>query len=291
MPKMTTEDFVTQAKAIHRGKYDYSKVVYKGSREKVCIICPKHGEFWQTPYLHLKGHGCQRCANEANVAKIRLWTKDKCREAALQYSDMSSFRIQSKSAYTAAVKHGWLKDFTWLKHKINLVKPKKKRHYYNQQEIIERLLSLFGDRYSYDKVVYRGMKVPITLICHEKDENGIEHGEFKMRPDNIFSGKQSCPKCWQARRGIIQRKSVEEFIKESRKVHGNKYNYRKVNYINTKTKVCIICPIHGEFWQTPSNHIKGKGCSLCAGNAKKWNQVSCKQEAKKYNSSFGSKIS
>ena len=43
-------------------------------------------------------------------------------------------------------------------------------------------------------------------------------------------------------------KTSEQFIEDSRKVHGEKYDYSKVEYINDKTKVCIICPIHGEFW-------------------------------------------
>ncbi len=58
-------------------------------------------------------------------------------------------------------------------------------------------------------------------------------------------------------------KTTEQFIKEANIIHNNKYNYSKVNYINAHTKVCIICPIHGEFWQTPSNHLKGRKCPKC----------------------------
>ena len=61
-----------------------------------------------------------------------------------------------------------------------------------------------------------------------------------------------------------QRKSLNKFIKESRKVHGNKYDYSKVNYINTDTEVIITCPIHGDFPQTPYHHISRKqGCPKC----------------------------
>ena len=58
-------------------------------------------------------------------------------------------------------------------------------------------------------------------------------------------------------------KTTEQFIKEANIIHSNKYNYSKVIYINSHTKVCIICPEHGEFWQTPSNHLQGKGCPKC----------------------------
>ena len=60
-------------------------------------------------------------------------------------------------------------------------------------------------------------------------------------------------------------KNKEEFIEKARKVHGDKYDYSKVNYINSTTKVCIICPEHGEFWQRPYCHIKGQGCPKCSG--------------------------
>ena len=65
MPKkLTKEEFIERANKIHKGRYDYSKVEYVNCETKVCIICPKHGEFWQTPQMHTKGGGCQYCAKE-----------------------------------------------------------------------------------------------------------------------------------------------------------------------------------------------------------------------------------
>lgn len=63
--------------------------------------------------------------------------------------------------------------------------------------------------------------------------------------------------------------TLEQFIEKARKVHGNKYDYSKVEYVNNHTKVCIICPTHGEFWQIPSGHISGKGCCMCGKTYKK----------------------
>ena len=59
--------------------------------------------------------------------------------------------------------------------------------------------------------------------------------------------------------------NVEEFIHEAKIKHNNKYDYSKIDYINKTTKVCIICPIHGEFFMTPHNHILGQGCPKCSG--------------------------
>lgn len=62
---------------------------------------------------------------------------------------------------------------------------------------------------------------------------------------------------------MAARKTLYDFILESNDIHKNKYNYDKVDYINVKTKVCIICPIHGEFLQAPGNHLNGQGCPKC----------------------------
>lgn len=58
-------------------------------------------------------------------------------------------------------------------------------------------------------------------------------------------------------------KTNEEFIKEAIIKHNGKYSYKKTNYIKNNIKVCITCPIHGDFWQTPTNHLSGHGCPEC----------------------------
>lgn len=58
--------------------------------------------------------------------------------------------------------------------------------------------------------------------------------------------------------------TTESFVAEAQAKHGNKYDYSKVKYIDARTKVCIVCPEHGEFLQNPSGHLSGKGCPKCA---------------------------
>lgn len=127
--KTTAKEFIQKAKQIHSNKYDYSRTNYTNSSTKVCIMCPKHGEFWQRASAHLSGQGCPNCAVEHTVNRCR----------------------------------------------------------------------------------------------HTR----------------------------------------EIFVQRAIKVHNNKYNYSKVNYVNNRTKICIICPKHGEFWQTPDNHLVGHGCTKC----------------------------
>ena len=196
--QLTTEEFIKKGKTIHNNKYDYSKVEYKNNRTKICIICPQHGEFWQTPGSHLSGCGCPKCANNKKS-------------------------VSQKS---------------------------------NTEEFILKARDVHGDKYDYSKVEYSKNSVKVCIICPE-------HGEFWQTPNNHLNG-QACQKCYNNRRGVSQKSNTEEFIEKARKIHGNKYDYSKVKYVNVNTKVCIICPKHGEFWQRPDNHLTSKcGCPLC----------------------------
>lgn len=280
---MTTEEFITKARAIHGDKYDYSKVEYVNANSKVCISCPEHGEFWQRAFNHIAGIGCPKCARERNKLSLTIWTYEKCFKEAKRYTKTSDFMLYSKSAYSAATKHGWLKNFDWLKHKINNTKEKKKREQYTTEKIIDRIKAIYGETYDYSYVNYKTMKTPVTLYCKCLDKRGIEHGLFQMRPDNIFSLGQGCPKCGIDKRNNSQRLSPEEFIQRAKKLHGEKYDYSKIKYLNYSTKVEILCSAHGSFWQTPLNHLSGKGCPFCSGNYKKWTRVTCRLEALKYN--------
>ena len=62
----------------------------------------------------------------------------------------------------------------------------------------------------------------------------------------------------------MEKLTTEEFIRKARAVHGDWYDYSRVEYINFRTPICIICPIHGEFWMTPKNHLCGCKCQECA---------------------------
>lgn len=64
--------FVEKANKVHGNKYDYSKAEYKTNKDKICIICPKHGEFWQNVQSHLRGYGCPICSKEHYVSPVKL---------------------------------------------------------------------------------------------------------------------------------------------------------------------------------------------------------------------------
>lgn len=72
MAKLTTEVFISRAKAVHGDRYDYSKVEYVGTKSPVTIICKEHGDFQQTPQKHLAGQGCIKCHRKAMARRYSL---------------------------------------------------------------------------------------------------------------------------------------------------------------------------------------------------------------------------
>lgn len=110
-------------------------------------------------------------------------------------------------------------------------------------------------QYDYSKVEYRDKHTKVTIICPK-------HGEFLVNPKYFLWKNCECPKCREEKRKIELR---NDFIKRAKKVHGDRYDYSKVEYKTSFEKVCIICPKHGEFWQNMGNHINNKCiCPKCA---------------------------
>lgn len=207
MKKLTKEIFIEEAIKKHGYYYDYSKVVYIDIDTKVCIICPNHGEFWQTPYSHIrKGHGCQKCANE----------------------------------------------------KIG----EKRKH--NKDFFVKEVLEVHGNFYDYSRFEYIDDKTKGEIICPN-------HGSFYQTPNNHKKG-HGCKKCGDERRVLEKREeNLTKFINDFQLKHKNKYEYKDLDkhYINSKTKIPIICNKHGEFWQEPSSHRAGAGCPHCKNQVSK----------------------
>lgn len=89
MKKLTKEEFIRRAREIHGWKYDYSKIYYINGSIKVCIICPKHGEFWQSPKDHIKGRGCPKCGHERTNNSKKLTTETFIERAKQKYKNYS----------------------------------------------------------------------------------------------------------------------------------------------------------------------------------------------------------
>lgn len=123
------------------------------------------------------------------------------------------------------------------------------------QYFINHAIDVHGDIYDYSKSAYIKALVNIVITCKD-------HGDFLQNPNCHLDG-QGCPICGIKRKTLLNTYSTEEFIERSKIIHGEKYNYDKVNYVDSHTKVCIICPKHGDFFQLPPSHLRGFCCKKC----------------------------
>lgn len=188
MKKRTQEEFISLAIEKHGDKYDYSKVKYINNNTNVCIICKKHGEFYQTPKRHLQGFGCSKCSN---------------------------------------------------------------KHQYTTDEWIVLAKKKYRNKYDYSKVEYKNNHTKVCIICPK-------HGEFWQYPKDFLNGR-GCQKCSKK-----HKYSTKEFVNKAKQLHNNKYSYSKTKYKNAYTKVIVTCPTHGEFLIRPNDHLNNKvGCPKC----------------------------
>lgn len=119
------------------------------------------------------------------------------------------------------------------------------------EEFIQKARQVHGDKYDYSKTQYINARTKLEIICPK-------HGSFWQTPDNHLYHKKCSACALEENRG-----TKEQFIEKARRIHGNKYDYSKIEYVNSNTPICIVCPEHGEFWQKPHNHLVGKGCRKC----------------------------
>lgn len=195
--KINYDECIQRFKAAHGDKYDYSKVIYTGPRNKVTIICPEHGEFNQAPYVHWNGSHCRKCAN-ANISKNKKMSLDKC---------LSKFK------------------------------------------------DVHGDKYDYSRVrITYGKSDKVEIICPI-------HGSFWIN-DNLHRKGSGCPECAKLNKQKLPF-CLEKCLSKFKDIHGDKYDYSKVEYTKAQNHVNIICPEHGEFKQQPYNHWNGHGCPSC----------------------------
>ena len=251
------EKFIEDSKEVHGDKYDYSESEYEGCEKEVKIICPTHGPFWQLPYVHKRGCGCPKCNGVLHKRMSLAEFIFKAREVhgdKYDYSKVVYKNTRTKVCIVCPI-HGefWMTPLSHLYGRQGC--PKCAGKGLSTDEVIARFRDVHGDEYDYSKFEFTRMKDKSVIICRK-------HGEFLQSAEKHIYGR-GCPKCAKERIGDLYRKTTEQFIEEARGVHGDKYDYSKVEYVTAHDKVCITCPTHGDFWQRPYDHLHGHGCALC----------------------------
>jgi uncharacterized C2H2 Zn-finger protein len=250
------ETFIAKAKIVHKDRYGYSKVNYHNNYTNVIISChvPGHGDFEQIPSSHLAGSGCPKCAGV-----YRRTTAEFIDDAKKVHGDKYGYsKLMYKTAHDKVIitcdvpTHG---DFEQSPdaHLRGAGCPKCYGNLpLSTEEFIERAMQVHKGRYGYFKVLYINSQTKVTITCEL-------HGDFDQAPVGHLQG-HGCPKC-----GGHLPLSTEEFIERANKVHSYKYGYTKVMYKTAHAKVIITCDVssHGDFEQSPANHLSGSGCPKC----------------------------
>jgi len=253
----TTEEWIIKARAVQGEKYDYSKVIYSNAHSKVTIICSEdgHGEFQQSANEHLKGKGCIKCSGKYQPTTDEwIITARAVHSDQYDYSKVNYVDSQTKVTIICPEDgHGEFQQKAYS-HLLGFGCAKCSGLYVpTTEEWIITAISIHGNKYDYSKVVYVSSKIKVTIICPEES-----HGKFQQTPSEHLQGS-GCAKC-----SGHHVPTTEEWIIKARVVHGDKYDYSKVNYVDGHTKVTIICPEHDPFQQTPHGHLQGYGCAKCS---------------------------
>jgi hypothetical protein len=259
---LTQNEFLFKARKIHGEKYNYEKSIYVRASLKIIITCPIHGDFTQTPSCHLAGCGCKKCAT-AKVSSMAIIPQKEfiCRCVMLHgdkydYSEVKYNRASDKINIICK-KHGMFSQLA-ASHVAGRGCPQCaiELYAYSKNDFLIDAKATHGDKYEYDLIGFTTKHKKIKIFCKE-------HGWFLQTPHKHITRKQGCPICGYKRGGQLNIKDWSFYLRQAMSIHNNYYDYSKVNYLNYNSKIEIICPKHGSFWQAVNSHLAGRGCPQC----------------------------
>lgn len=279
----SNEDFIRQAKRRHGDTYDYSKTQYKDSKAKVIITCLKHGDFEQKPPTHLDGGGCPECGRERTSAAKVGKKKSPLKRTSSSFIEESNKIHQDRYDYSKTI-------FLATNKKVVIICPEHgefdqlasdhlrgrgcQKCGRKTQGLAKRLsfgewvktaTETHGDTYKYDEASFTTTKNDIRIFCEK-------HGWFTQNAGRHAYIGQGCEDCGNDRIAISRGRTTEDFIRMSKEVHGDTYDYSLLktdpetgNLIyEDKDKIRLICQDHGPFLTITNNHIHlEQGCPAC----------------------------
>lgn len=237
--RSTTDKFIAEAKKVHGEKYDYERVKYVSSSNKVKITCKVHGEFSQLPTSHLRGGGCSKCGGSNTCTTLEFITKSKKLHGDIyDYSKVRYIRNKTKVRVGCKTHGSFLvSPNDHLSKKSGC--PKCGQGVPTTEEFIAKCRTVHDNRYNYSKVKYTENKDKIIIGCPI-------HGDFLQRASSHLLDKCECPKC---ANGRISKKEIL-FLNEL----GIPENFRQYSVVgigqvdgidpNTKT----VYEFLGDYW-------------------------------------------
>ncbi len=195
--KITTQIIIDRFEKIHGDKYDYSEVVYGGSRVKVKIVCKNHGVFSQMPYSHVQGNGCPSCGITTTADTNTCKSAEVVGGFKAVHGDTYDYSLVDYKKATIKVKiickkHGVFEQKPHV-HKSGHgcpacgLKSRLDIRTSTQSCVIDRFEAVHGNMYDYSKVKYTNSRSDVVVICNI-------HGEFKQSANSHAQGN-GCPAC------------------------------------------------------------------------------------------------
>ena len=262
--KLTKDEVVKRLEKIFKDeKYNYEFIRYKGTRKEIKVFCPKknHGFFERRPEILFKKRGCFRCLKDRDKQTF-INKVNKIHSKKYDYSLVNYVNYHQNIIVICDVEghgnfqvtpdnHCFKKSGCPICGKLKSSLKQRK----SQKKFLSQINKIFKDKYSFEKIVYQGAKIPVIIICKK-------HGEHTITPDSLLRGS-GCFDCGLIESGLNRRKSTITFINAAEKKHGKKYDYSQTKYIKAKINIKIVCNKHGEFEQLPYVHLTGSGCDDC----------------------------
>lgn len=261
----TTEEFIAKSKELHGDNFDYTLCNFVNMTTKVKLICNKCKNIVEVkPFDNLKRHTCKFCAGNK-----RFTTEDFISKSIKIHGDKFDYKncvyINNHTPMEILCKEH---NITFMQSAVNHYKGRGCDLCSNEaignlnrkplEKFIQESKNKFRNKFEYSEVIYKNQITTIKLFC-----NDCQKWIFQRPIDHLLYG---CVDCNELNATLRDRKkSYELFLKNAEIVHGDRYLYGNVNYINGDIKVSIVCKKHNfMFYQSPHYHIEGRNCPKCA---------------------------
>jgi hypothetical protein len=261
--KLTLEQFLVKAHAVHGDKYDYSLVEWTEntkSKTKLDIVCHSHGAFRQSSDNHINSkQGCPACSGKESLTQDSfVYRATQMHNNKYEYCKVvwtENTRSDTKVAilcpdhgmFTQRI-NGHLQGYGCAACSNNVA--------LTFDRFVHKANEVHGGKYDYSSVdwsINTRAKSRVRITCPD-------HGPFTQIIANHLNN-MGCLKC-----GGKEKYTLTSFVEKAQIAHGGKYDYSSVIWdesTSAKTKVTIMCTIHGIFKQTVDGHTRGQGCPVC----------------------------
>jgi hypothetical protein len=263
MPKLSQQEFIKRCNTKHNSKYLYDKTVFTGTRSKVIVTCPQHGDFTVNADNHMRTSGCPKCGTISGAAHTTVRYDEFIKRV---YDRGITHLMFNRDEYTnsrtpitvTCTKHG--NTFSQSPYSIytgrvgctDCISEKISLHGRgNTQTFIDKCQMLYGDTLSYDKVVYENNIKDVIVGCNM-------HGDFARSPKLLLRGYH-CPVCMKDNIYLKNAAAFEE------RFHTEWKDYKlKSMYKGAFHPMVVECKHHGEFEITPEQcRTREEICERC----------------------------